>query len=364
LKKEFSEENIDFWVKCENYKKLADADEMKRRSHEIWNTYLDTSSMHQINVDNKARSHCKEALQNPNNSMFEMAQTQVYTYARSIIGLFATHTHTLFSLIISQIFTLMKYDSYSRFLKSQMYKDCIVNEMEGKPLLSASKQPANNKVNKQTQQQQQQQQQLVNKSAQQLHNANTIPSNMSLLPSGSSFLSVSSSNVAAAAASGNLADSTASNSTSNPNVIPLSSNFAAQTGASVLSTVVVPHNANANGSSSSIITSNAAAANALYALNQASALMPSTNQQLPNNSLTTNSSGSLQSSNLMQQQQLSNNNSNTTSSNATSSTNLNNTNNNSTSTNSNVNNNNNNNNDSLSRKEKKRSTIIPWTKGN
>ena len=26
----------------------------------------------------------------------------------------------------------MKYDSYSRFLKSQMYKDCIVHEMEGK----------------------------------------------------------------------------------------------------------------------------------------------------------------------------------------------------------------------------------------
>jgi hypothetical protein len=28
----------------------------------------------------------------------------------------------------------MKYDSYSRFLKSQMYKDSIVYEMESKPL--------------------------------------------------------------------------------------------------------------------------------------------------------------------------------------------------------------------------------------
>lgn len=28
----------------------------------------------------------------------------------------------------------MKYDSYARFLKSQMYKDCIVYEMEGKTL--------------------------------------------------------------------------------------------------------------------------------------------------------------------------------------------------------------------------------------
>ncbi|CAF0915606.1 unnamed protein product [Brachionus calyciflorus] len=112
LKKEYSEENIDFWVKCENFKKLTDMDEMKQVANEIWNTYLDTSSMCQINVDNKARSSCQEALQTPNLSMFEMAQTQ--------------------------IFSLMKYDSYSRFLKSQMYKDCIVNEMEGKPIRKIS----------------------------------------------------------------------------------------------------------------------------------------------------------------------------------------------------------------------------------
>ena len=28
----------------------------------------------------------------------------------------------------------MKYDSYPRFLKSNMYKDCIRNEMEGKAI--------------------------------------------------------------------------------------------------------------------------------------------------------------------------------------------------------------------------------------
>ncbi|RNA03336.1 regulator of G- signaling loco-like isoform X1 [Brachionus plicatilis] len=111
LKKEFSEENIDFWVKCENFKKLSDVEEMKAEASNIWQTYLDTSSMCQINVDNKARSSCQDALLTPYNTMFELAQTQ--------------------------IFTLMKYDSYSRFLKSLMYKDCIVNEMEGKTILSA-----------------------------------------------------------------------------------------------------------------------------------------------------------------------------------------------------------------------------------
>ena len=38
-------------------------------------------------------------------------------------------------VVVVKIFNLMRYDSYSRFLKSQMYKDCIVNEMEGKPLV-------------------------------------------------------------------------------------------------------------------------------------------------------------------------------------------------------------------------------------
>ena len=85
---------------------------MRAESQAIWSVYLDTASMHQINVDNKARSFCREAMtaDEPHSAMFEPAQ--------------------------SQIFALMKYDSYSRFLKSPMYKECIVNEMEGKPILS------------------------------------------------------------------------------------------------------------------------------------------------------------------------------------------------------------------------------------
>jgi regulator of G-protein signaling len=77
LKKEFSEENIDFWVICENYKKIADVSEMKKEAERIWHLYLDTSSSHQINVDNKARNRCKEHLANPTRTMFELAQTQV-----------------------------------------------------------------------------------------------------------------------------------------------------------------------------------------------------------------------------------------------------------------------------------------------
>ena len=77
LKKEFSNENIDFWVKCENFQKITDPDEMKRTANEIWSEYLDTSSMTQINVDSKARGNCREALHMPNSGMFEKAQAHV-----------------------------------------------------------------------------------------------------------------------------------------------------------------------------------------------------------------------------------------------------------------------------------------------
>ncbi len=128
LKKEFSQENIQFWIACEKFKKFSDPDEVRQfiitckklscfslkiRHHAnlIWSTYLhdtDDGSC-PINIDSRTRLDCQQSLLNkPNAHIFEKAQ--------------------------SQIFQLMKYDSYTRFLKSNMYKECIMNEMEGKSI--------------------------------------------------------------------------------------------------------------------------------------------------------------------------------------------------------------------------------------
>ncbi|CAF3564600.1 unnamed protein product [Adineta steineri] len=116
LKKEFSQENIQFWIECENFKKLTDPDEIRAKANSIWTTYLhdtDDGSC-RINIDNRTRQECQQLLlNNPSNHIYEKAQ--------------------------SQIFQLMKYDSYTRFLKSDMYKDCIQNGIQGK-LISYSKQ--------------------------------------------------------------------------------------------------------------------------------------------------------------------------------------------------------------------------------
>ncbi|CAM4783663.1 unnamed protein product [Rotaria magnacalcarata] len=130
LKKEFSQENIQFWIACEKLKKLSDPEEIHHEANVIWSTYLhdtDDGSC-PINIDSRTRQECQQSLLNkPNAHMFEKAQ--------------------------SQIFQLMKYDSYSRFLKSNMYKDCIMSEMEGKSI------PYTKQQLQQLQQQQQQQQQ-------------------------------------------------------------------------------------------------------------------------------------------------------------------------------------------------------------
>jgi len=134
LKKEFSQENIQFWITCEKFKKLSDPDEVRffflsnniffffslkirHNANLIWSTYLydtDDGSC-PINIDSRTRLDCQQSLLNkPNAHIFEKAQ--------------------------SQIFQLMKYDSYTRFLKSNMYKDYIMNEMEGKSLPSIKQQ--------------------------------------------------------------------------------------------------------------------------------------------------------------------------------------------------------------------------------
>jgi hypothetical protein len=38
----------------------------------------------------------------------------------------------------------MKYDSYTRFLKSDIYKDCIRNEMQGKSICDSKQQKLQN----------------------------------------------------------------------------------------------------------------------------------------------------------------------------------------------------------------------------
>ncbi|KAG9329279.1 hypothetical protein JZ751_006286 [Albula glossodonta] len=109
LKSEVSEENILFWQACEKFRKIqADhTEELIREARSIYDSYLARRAVHAINIDDTARVNESE-LQTPRSDMFNKAQLQ--------------------------IFKLMKFDSYTRFIRSQLYQNCMLADVEGRPL--------------------------------------------------------------------------------------------------------------------------------------------------------------------------------------------------------------------------------------
>ncbi|XP_067852622.1 regulator of G-protein signaling 14-like isoform X2 [Heptranchias perlo] len=109
LKKEFSAENILFWQACERFQQIPadDLDQLSQIAGEIYSTYLSSSSLSPINIDRQAQLE-EDVLNAPTSDMFKAQQLQ--------------------------IFNLMKFDSYTRFVKSPLYQQCVLAEVECRPL--------------------------------------------------------------------------------------------------------------------------------------------------------------------------------------------------------------------------------------
>ncbi|CAG0916106.1 unnamed protein product [Notodromas monacha] len=122
LKKEFSHENIYFWVAVQRYKLMFDKEtsdgeenitdkEKEERisaAREIYERHLSLSASEPVNVDSQARQFVQDNITRADAKIFAKAE--------------------------QQIFNLMKYDSYARFLKSPLYKDAAKAENEGREL--------------------------------------------------------------------------------------------------------------------------------------------------------------------------------------------------------------------------------------
>uniref|UniRef100_A0A8C6U3T3 Regulator of G protein signaling 12a n=1 Tax=Neogobius melanostomus TaxID=47308 RepID=A0A8C6U3T3_9GOBI len=109
LKKEFSEENILFWQACEYFSHVpaTDKKQLSQKAGEIYNSFLSSKASMPVNIDSQAQL-ADDVLTSPQPAMFKTQQLQ--------------------------IFNLMKFDSYSRFLKSSLYQECLRSEMDGLPL--------------------------------------------------------------------------------------------------------------------------------------------------------------------------------------------------------------------------------------
>lgn len=108
LKKEFSGENIYFWTACERFRQINDVSDRTKEALTIFDKYLASGSLEPVNVDSQARLRAQERLPAAEKDLFVQAQ--------------------------KQIFNLMKFDSYQRFIRSDLYKTCIDAENRNLPL--------------------------------------------------------------------------------------------------------------------------------------------------------------------------------------------------------------------------------------
>lgn len=99
LKKEYSAENIYFWAACERYRQIDNDSERQKQAVEIFSKHLSNGAMEPVNVDSHARNFAQQNLNGADRTLFNLAQ--------------------------KQIFHLMKFDSYQRFIRSDLYKKCL-----------------------------------------------------------------------------------------------------------------------------------------------------------------------------------------------------------------------------------------------
>ncbi|XP_029905503.1 regulator of G-protein signaling 4 [Myripristis murdjan] len=107
LRSEFSEENIDFWVACQDYKKTSSS-KMAARAKLIYQQYVEADSPNEVNLDSATREETRQNLESAGPACFDEAQRK--------------------------IFTLMEKDSYRRFLKSKLFQDlCQTHSAAAQP---------------------------------------------------------------------------------------------------------------------------------------------------------------------------------------------------------------------------------------
>ncbi|TSQ35266.1 Regulator of G-protein signaling 14 [Bagarius yarrelli] len=109
LKSEVSAENILFWQACEKFQKIppTNLDELKKQARSIYDLYISENSFSAVNIDDTARTN-ESDLEKPTPEMFSKAQQQIYK--------------------------LMKFDSYARFVRSPLYQNCMLASVEGRAL--------------------------------------------------------------------------------------------------------------------------------------------------------------------------------------------------------------------------------------
>lgn len=98
LRTEFSEENLNFWLACEDYR-VSPSNVQKSKSCGIYNQFINPDAPQEVNLDAETKEALLSVMDSPCSSTFNTAQRR--------------------------IFSLMAKDSFPRFLRSAYYEDNI-----------------------------------------------------------------------------------------------------------------------------------------------------------------------------------------------------------------------------------------------
>ncbi|XP_062836437.1 regulator of G-protein signaling 20 isoform X1 [Anolis carolinensis] len=99
LRTEFSEENMLFWMACEDLKRESNKSVIEEKTRLIYEDYISILSPKEVSLDSRVREVINRNMLEPSQHTFDDAQLQIYT--------------------------LMHRDSYPRFMNSAIYKDLI-----------------------------------------------------------------------------------------------------------------------------------------------------------------------------------------------------------------------------------------------
>uniref|UniRef100_A0A3Q3WL16 RGS domain-containing protein n=1 Tax=Mola mola TaxID=94237 RepID=A0A3Q3WL16_MOLML len=95
LRSEFSEENLQFYLACEQYRHSSNNFSLQKRAKDICATYIQPGSPREVNLDSKTRDLTIQLLQAPSHTSLSYAQKRIYS--------------------------LLDTDCYPRFLQSNIY---------------------------------------------------------------------------------------------------------------------------------------------------------------------------------------------------------------------------------------------------
>ncbi|XP_022250538.1 uncharacterized protein LOC106466754 [Limulus polyphemus] len=98
LSREFSEENIEFWMACEEFKKSR-INKLPSKAKKIYNDFIAVQAPREVNLDSTTRNTIFNNLSSPDHHSFDQAQKRIQG--------------------------LMERDTYLRFLQSELYLELL-----------------------------------------------------------------------------------------------------------------------------------------------------------------------------------------------------------------------------------------------